>query len=66
MRNLVEYPITTAEIARCLDEMANVTNNLGLIGDMRPILLSVAAYLIQTRAPNMEITIDDLIAWRIK
>lgn len=46
MRNLPQYPVTTAEIEECLRDLAAELSAEGGIGDMRPILLTKAAQII--------------------
>ena len=47
MRNLVEFPVTKEEVVSCLLDMANDLVNVDpenvLIGDMRPLILRIAA-----------------------
>jgi hypothetical protein len=47
MRNLMEYPITTDEIISCLRELVDALNAKARIGDMQPILLYLAANIIE-------------------
>ena len=42
MRNLLEYPITRDEVIECLTKLRESILEEGCIGDMRPLLLTVA------------------------
>jgi hypothetical protein len=46
VRNLVQHPITSDEIAHCLRELSYQLNGEGKIGDMRPLLLTTAANVV--------------------
>ena len=50
MRNLIQYPITSAEIATYLQELEDSLSyeNTKLLGDMRPLLLSAAKIAVLT------------------
>jgi hypothetical protein len=50
MRNIVEYPITTKEIVDCLLLLAKELNAEGAVGDMRPLLLKMAAERVMKNA----------------
>lgn len=52
MRNLVQYPITYDEIIECLTEASEDASRMGLIGDMRPLLLKYAADIVR-QVPNL-------------
>ncbi len=47
MRNLMQHPITAAEIETFLEYLAVEINAEGLIGDMRPLLLKTAAAVVR-------------------
>jgi hypothetical protein len=48
MRDTVRYPVTKDEILECLDNMLNDLSytKTGLVGDMRPLLISKAKDII--------------------
>ena len=48
MRNILEYPPTTAEIVECLRELSKeLLAGEPSMGDMRPLLLEMAASIVQ-------------------
>ncbi len=51
MRNLVEYPITVAEIVECLTAMSNEAAaenaRTGVCGNLRPLILLEAAAIVE-------------------
>ena len=65
MRNLSEYPITTAEIEACLLRLSEESSSQGRIGDMRPLLLREAAKIVanagQAEQPDSGV-VADLVA----
>ena len=50
MRNILKYPVTTQEIVECLTKLSDEILDEGRMGDMRPLLLTMAArYLIENQ-----------------
>lgn len=55
MRNLLEYPVTPAEIVECCRREADLAKQNALsFGDMSPLLLSMAADVVEAAAGMLE------------
>ena len=58
MRNLTEYPVTREEIIAYLLGLLNDLDP-NLIGDMRPLLLSITIHYIAVHCPH-EVTLEEI------
>lgn len=56
MRDLVQYPVTRAEIVETIKQLADVVDGENRVGDMRPLLLRQAAqYVAYNQLPVNEL-----------
>jgi hypothetical protein len=46
MRNLIEHPPTKQEVVKCLSDLRIALTSTESVGDMRPLLLQIAAEVI--------------------
>lgn len=57
MRDLVKHPLTVDELLACLRETSQQINAEQAVGDMRPLLLNVAAMIIISAPEQLKLNI---------
>lgn len=54
MRNLRKYPVTSEEVENCLMKLSEEFSQERRCGDMRPMLLEIAAKIVRRSAFTQE------------